>query len=154
MTGTQQALQIRTPREIFDAEYAKEYFAVKLDCGHKPTDPGESLHSNGRAFITGYATNADTGKKVCYKCAAEQHRKQMRVNGKTMAYLSGDGKKITTWDGTVLSGRVTITNETKGNFGDERVYFRFTFNGEVWSGMGRYGMYCKAKRTKLKTIFD
>lgn len=156
MNGTQEILSLaeKTPREIFDEQYAKDYFSVKLSCGHKPTDPGDSIHSNGRAFVTGYAVEDKTKKKICFACATRQHRRDMRVTGETMAYLSNDGESVTTWAGGRLSDRVCVTNQTRGNFGDERVYFRFTFNGEVWSGMGRFGMYCKARRTKLKTIFD
>jgi len=119
---------------------------IKLDCGHVSTPSG---------CAAGMATSCVTGKTLCYCCAAEVIRGIMREEGKISGvYLTAKGlPKITTWDGTVLAENVYILNAWKNNFGDDRVAFRFRFDGAVWSGSGSgYGQSCHARRTKLKHL--
>jgi hypothetical protein len=139
-------------RELFEQQYAEKYFEKQLDCGHKPTDPKDSLYENGSAFVTGYATTPD-GKQLCYECAANELRKDMISSGKSFLYMSSKGTTVTTWVGQEIA-KIVITNKSKGNFGDDRFYFRFRFNGDVWSGMGRPSMYCRVRRTKYKALLD
>jgi len=131
---------------------------IKLDCGHVSTPSG---------CAAGMATSCVTGKTLCYCCAAEVTRGIMREEGKISGvYLTAKGfprdpyklvgfigSKITTWDGTVLAENVYILSAWKNNFGDDRVAFRFRFDGAVWSGSGGgYGQSCHARRTKLKHL--
>ena len=137
-------------RARFEQLHAKKYFGIWLDCGHRPTDPGDSLDETGSPHVTGYATWDN--KRLCFSCSAEKIKENMIQTGMEMLYLSEDGQRVTTWDGHGIAP-VHITRKTRGNFGDARWYFRFRFNGEVWSGMGQGpSMYCRVKRTKYKDL--
>ena len=82
--------------------------------------------------------------------------RRMKETGKCFAYLveKDDGHaEVTTWPGNLISDRVFILRKMRDNFGGERVYFRFIFDGEIWSGFAcGFGMYLTAKRTKLKSL--
>jgi hypothetical protein len=53
------------------------------DCGHViPALP------DGHVGGTGYATAADTGKTMCYQCAADDERLAMLKDGKATLYIS------------------------------------------------------------------
>ena len=112
-----------------------------LDCGHAPSPHNECS--------TGTARTED-GREICWKCSHEQERAFMRKHGKTFAYLNSEGTAVTDWPGKPLSDRVRILGTSRDNFGGERTYLRFVFEGEVWSGyaMGR-GMYGRFRRTKM-----
>ena len=101
---------------------------------------------------TGYAIS-EKGERISYEEAYEIEVKWAQKEGKLFAYLSGDGKAITSWPGIVFSENVKIIGRSVDNFGGERIYLRFTWNNEVWSGfaMGA-GMYGRFKRTKLSTL--
>ena len=117
-----------------------------LDCGHEPTpqEPG--------SCTTGIARSPE-GKTLCFDCAKNSIIRHMHDDGEALLYMDGLGRHVTTWDGQVIAPVVEI-NRSRGNFGDTRVYFRFRFGTEVWTGMGQGGgMYCKVRRTKLKSIF-
>jgi hypothetical protein len=126
-----------------------------LDCGHKP-----SPHND---FTTGYGVD-DKGKKSCYDCCLKWEKEQMRKYGNVMAYHSrmktgGPGTyephAVTLWPGNVISDQVHILSHLTDNFGGERTYLRFVFEGEIWSGfsMGE-GTYLRAKRTKLTSLYN
>jgi len=119
---------------------------ITLDCGHE----AEQVMVKCRDKATG------TEKSLCYACAADSIRKDMRTEGKMGLFFSEapGGHKVTTWDGTVISDRVHIVNKGwRDNFGGFRIAFRFLFEDSVWSGVGPgYGMYCNCRRTKLKSL--
>jgi len=116
-----------------------------LDCGHNP-----SPHSE---ISTGIAHSLD-GRRLCYDCAFQEEVRQYKQENRMIAYLSDDGRRITNWPGYTISAQVFILNESRDNFGGERIYLRFVFDDSIWSGfaMGR-GMYLRAKRTKLIGLY-
>lgn len=71
-----------------------------LDCGHNPSPP------EGGTGAAGYA-RTQTGRTVCYPCATEHAREQMRAAALAgqpfAAYLSSDGRRITTWTDATLA---------------------------------------------------
>jgi hypothetical protein len=140
-------------RNLFAQNFAKAYYGRKLDCGHKPTAP-EHLHPHGMPMTTGYGRDRETGETFCYECAHDKERELVRKSDKVFAYLSSDGKRVQDWPGGVLSDRVCVLSEGRDNFGGERIYLRFEFEGTIFSGfaMGR-GAYLRAKRTKLKSLW-
>lgn len=75
--------------------------------------------------------------------------------GAIVAYLDCDGKRITTWHGkTTISDKIRILSERQTNFGTG-YYLRFEHKGFIYSGfcIGKGGIV-KARKTKLKTLFD
>jgi len=116
-----------------------------LYCGHKESERG--------SITVGYGVDKD-GKAHCYACCLKEDLRFMRRVGRCTAYLSEDSRKITTWPGEVISDKVLILSKGRDSFGGERTYFRFMFDGQVWSGFGMGpGMYLRAKRTKIKSLY-
>jgi hypothetical protein len=65
-----------------------------LECGHEPTpDAGCG---------TGYATDRETGRRSCYACSDNLEREAMGTAERFFAYLSSDGRTVTTWSGGKL----------------------------------------------------
>ena len=119
-----------------------------LDCGH-----AESPHSS---FTSGYGIDTE-GKKHCYDCCLKNDKDSMRETGKCFAYHSQKNGKpnIINWPGGVISDKVSILKMMCDNFGGERTYLRFKFEGEIWSGFSLgAGTYLRAKRTKLKSLYE
>lgn len=94
-----------------------------LDCGHPPTDsPG---------LGTGYA-RTEEGKRICYACADDRQREEMRTANTVVAYVSTDGKRVITWSGGSLG---TITAMWDGR--NHRRYVHVTdVHGAMWHGSG------------------
>jgi len=123
----------------------KKETSIVLHCGHPVSE-----HS---PITTGYGVDKD-GNKFCYACCFKEDLKSMRRLGRCMAYLSEDGKKITTWPGEIISDKVLILSKGRDSFGGERTYIRFMFDNQVWSGWGMgHGMYLRAKRTKIESLY-
>lgn len=122
--------------------------AELLNCGHPPTpDPGCG---------TGYATNSN-GERHCYDCAFDQELADVKSTGKIFAYLTEDNGKysIKNWSGRTYTYNVRILSESRDNFGGERTYLRFEIDGHIYSGFGLgVGMYLRAKRTKLGSLYS
>lgn len=134
-------------------------YYVPLDCGHRVADP-TMIYSTGHPVTGGYGRDSATGERLCYECCHARDLKQMQETGKGRAYLTvrksliGDVYAVTTWPGLQIGGKVVILNRWRDNFGGTRVAFRLMFNGEVWSGSGPgAGMYCRLKRTGLKSLY-
>lgn len=107
----------------------------------------------GRRGI-GNARIAHTGKRICYPCADRDTRENMRVTDKVVAYVSADGRQVTTWTGGLLGNtwNVRIGNKRYGTFGPtSRVYVNVTdlYGGE-WYGSGPHenGQYVTLHRRK------
>ena len=115
-----------------------------LDCGHEPTVTDSS-------FTNGTAHSPD-GRSMCYGCAdSEQAAEVADQETKVFAaYLSGDGKNITTWTGGVLM-RVTQHGTGRGGFGGEMHYIRARdVDGRNWYGKnGGTGMHIAMRRTAV-----
>jgi hypothetical protein len=141
---------------LHDPEFAKlreEYYSVKLNCGHLPSDP-TFVYDTGYTMTTGYGTAPD-GKRYCHECCAEQDRAAMKRDGRADLYLSSRGNQlvVSTWPGKIISQRVKTINSWRNNFGDSRTAVRFCFNGEIWSGIGQGpGMYLRCRRTKFRNL--
>lgn len=115
-----------------------------LDCGHEPSPHGP--------YANGIARDPDNGSTMCYSCAKGAIYRQMRETGKALLYLNREETHLITWDGQIVR-KIVPFNVSRGNFGDRRLYFRFRWHGEVWTGMGQGGgMYCRVKRTKLQSV--
>lgn len=121
-----------------------------LDCGHI---------ASPRGCATGYAHTPD-GKKVCVSCAEQMEYDNFMAqeypmrDGAFFAYLSGDGKSLTTWTGRKLA-TITDLTYTEAGFGgwrrdSGRRYFRAVDDkGRQWHGNSPgKGMYARAKLSK------
>lgn len=115
----------------------------KLDCGHEPTKtdgPG-----------TGYARDNE-GRKICYDCASKPDIEAVERGEEIWAYVSSDGKKITTWPGNELM-RVTYNGTARtGWYNSEITYIRaIAPNGRRYYGKnGGNGMVIRMKPNKSR----
>jgi hypothetical protein len=101
-----------------------------LDCGDPPT-PDAGIGS-------GYATTLD-GRRICYTHANELEAATMREHGEAgavfTAYISSDGRNVTTWLGAVLA-RVTEHGSSRTGWNGSEVHtWRATdTDGRQWYG--------------------
>jgi len=103
---------------------------------------------------TGYARTAD-GKTICYGCADIRERAELKDRTRPFcAYVSSDGKAVTTWTGgrlgDVISSRpCALTRQSfthsRGSFRSVRV--RDVHGGE-WYGRGSPGVCIKLRACK------
>lgn len=112
-----------------------------LDCGHAPQPthyaPGtvvtvgsERVDVSGRVMFPGYAVTPD-GRKVCPDCADDMQRDDMRTARRFVAYLSPDGRAVTSWTGGKLGTVTRCTGNTRQTF------VRVTdVHGARWAGIG------------------
>lgn len=66
------------------------------DCGHTVTSDPDGIS-------TGRATDPDTGRTMCYPCAEAFEQDKIETADTYTAYVSSDGKRITTWTGATLA---------------------------------------------------
>lgn len=104
-----------------------------LDCGHAPTVT-ESPLTNGVA-------RDSEDRTLCYECAADFDRAAIERGAIVHAYVSSDGKSVTTWAGIKL---MTVTAHWKGSqtWNGFPVHY---FNAVAPNGSryyGRNGGYC------------
>lgn len=132
------------PRLVLTVEGRKAFnlIQVMLDCGHLSTPDG---------FVMGYATLND-GRRICYADADTMQREEFAEPGRTefWAYLSSDGKTITTWTGGQLAS-ITQTGVGRSGFYDSKIYFvqAVAPDGSRWYGKnGGPGMSIHIKRAK------
>ena len=113
------------------------------DCWHL-----ESTHS---AFTRGFGTDSETGKTYCYDCCLAREIAYLKQHEKLTAYISGDGKFITTWSGEHIA---RITGHHIVDFGFCRNQWSFDAimsDGTKLSGRGPgEGMFCRLKLNKGK----
>ncbi len=111
------------------------------DCGSTITPPAA-------CGPTGYAITPD-GRKICYSCSNAAERADFAAADRYAAYLSGDGRHVTTWPGGELA-RVTYCRSHRGGFGGEYVTVDATGpDGSRWYGRGGgRGMYLRLRRRK------
>ena len=113
-----------------------------LDCGHASKPEG---------IAAGYARTED-GKKICYDCASKPDIEAVERGEEVFAYVSSDGKQITTWPGNPLM-RVTYNGTARtGFYGSTIHYIRAVApNGREYYGKnGGNGMWIKMKPRKVK----
>lgn len=96
----------------------------------------------------GYAVTND-GRKLCYQCCDNSQRLEFSAAERFSAYVSSDGKSLTTWTGGKLA-RVVGISRHRGGFGGE--YFSIQAvapNGARWYGRGGGpGMFANLRRSK------
>lgn len=133
--------------------------APALSCGHAPAPTfytAGSVVTVGNRPVTmtgdeilfpGYAVTPD-GRKICPACADSEQAAEMSrtpIGGRFFAYLSSDGRNVTTWTGGVL-GRVTRTTSN-----DRQTFVRVVdASGGHWAGIGpsESGTYVSLRRVK------
>lgn len=111
---------------------------MTLDCGHAatPTD-----------FTPGYATVAKTGGKICHSCADAMQRNELNAVDKTVAYVSGDGKAVTTWTGGRLMTITQHGSAPNGWHGSQIHYWRAVDdNNRGWYGRNAGNGMCITMR--------
>lgn len=109
----------------------------RCDCGHEAIPQG---------LGTGYARTPD-GRTLCYDCADNAQREDMRTADKFVAYLSSMNRSVTTWSGGVL-GTVTQYGVSRAA---HKCYVRVVdVHGAHWHGVGpsESGTYVTLRRTK------
>lgn len=118
------------------------------DCGHEYHEPW------GGTGAAGYTTLPD-GKKICYACADERQREELKTADTFVAYMDHDDhmKKIVTWTGGLLAkcDHVYLAKH-RGFHGSYylRWYFRAVdIHGARWYGTSPGpGMYARMRRVK------
>jgi hypothetical protein len=106
-----------------------------LDCGHEPTPSG---------IGTGYA-RMPNGETLCYDCADNAQREDLKTATRYFAYLSSDDSHVITWSGGTL-GHVTYLNRNR-----RQTFIRMRdVHGRMWAGIGpsESGTYVSLRRIK------
>lgn len=116
----------------------------KLDCGHFPTET-DSKFTNGIA-------RDENGKSYCYPCASQPDIDAVERGEAVFAYVSSDGKKITTWPGIDLMKVTYNGTAPTGFYGASISYIRAVApNGREYYGKnGGNGMWIRMKPRKVK----
>jgi len=99
---------------------------------------------------TGYGLDKHN-HKICYKCCAENDKKQMIKDHKIVLYLNTVNQTVSNWPGSLIMSCTMTTG--KHNIAGIRHDAWFYFNGGIWHGT-QYGYYSDliyCKQTK-KTI--
>ena len=91
-----------------------------LDCGH-PATPDTC-----GTGATGYAIEPSTGATMCYPCSDERERELMTRANTFVAYVSTDGRALTTWPG----GHLATIDPADAHQHGQRVY---TPSGGMWT---------------------
>lgn len=114
-----------------------------LDCGHPPTPT---------AISPGYATLRDSGKRVCYPCADDMQRADLKTTDTISAYICSNGNHVTTWTGGRLMQIVSANTSRNGWHRSTIHYWRaIDPSGQHWYGKnGGNGMYVLMRKTKGK----
>lgn len=114
-----------------------------LDCGHAigAHDP----------VTSGYGTEPNTGRRLCFKCCGLKDEEAMRKTGRITLYLSGQPGfyKLTNWPGTLKIAPYRV-RKGRHNIAGSRYDVWFSFNGQEWHGV-QYGentqlCHCKVKK--------
>ena len=120
--------------------------AAVCDCGHPPTET--------TGIGTGYATDL-AGRTMCYPCADSAQAAEVAASkpgDKFCAYVSSDGRTVTTWTGGVLMRSVLFGAAhpwSRRSWHETRHYMTAVdVDGRVWSGVGAEGMYAVLRLTK------
>jgi len=111
------------------------------------------VYPAGHVGGTGYAVKND-GSKICYPCADAEQLEALKARKPTGAYLSGDGKNITTWTGGILAS-VTVSKPCRitgnGVFNNPKSYRSIRakdLHGNLWAGRGSPGVHISLRPVK------
>lgn len=120
-------------------------------------DCGTECKPSPGGLGTGYAIFRD-GARVCYACADKRQLADIeasQIGDKFPAYVSSDGRKITSWTGGELMRVIHWGDKhpwTLRSSWGARYYLRAVdAKGRVWSGTGADGMYANLRLTKATT---
>jgi hypothetical protein len=119
--------------------YGETYFRCSV-CNDVKNTP-EELNGIG----TGYAVQND--KMICYSCADEIQREEMKTETHLFLYVSQDWKHITTWSGGTV-GRIAKVGSLHSWSRERRYISAVDDHGNKWHGVGSNGMYCKIRKGK------
>jgi hypothetical protein len=97
---------------------------------------------------TGYGETRD-GRRLCFDCCNAGERAEFAAAETYCAYMSSDGRAITTWPGGELA-TVTYSARHRGGFGGEYFTVDATApDGARWYGRGGGpGMFVRLRRRK------
>ncbi|WIV57897.1 hypothetical protein [Amycolatopsis nalaikhensis] len=125
-----------------------------LDCGH-PATPDTS-----GTGATGYAIDPATDATRCYPCSDEREREAMTRANTFVAYVSTDGRTLTTWPG----GHLATIDPADAHQHGQRIYTpsggRWTryvwhatdVDGGRWGGVnGGPGLVIRMRRLRVCT---
>lgn len=113
---------------------------ILCDCGH--------LESDHSSCTRGYSTDNE-GRTYCYECSKAADIAYLTKHSRLAAYLSSDGKRITTWPGLTIA---TVTGSHVVDFGYCRN--QVSFDAVMDDGTQLYGrgpgkgMYCRLRVRK------
>jgi hypothetical protein len=101
---------------------------------------------------TGYAVTMD-GEKICYSCADTRQRDGMKTASIIGAYISSDGRSVTTWTGgklatVIRSTHVRLTRVSFAHGGSIRAIRAVDDTGAHWYGRGSPGLAVTLRRAK------
>lgn len=105
-----------------------------------------------KSVAAGYAVLTENGERICYECSYRLHLQEMRTQEAISAYVSGDGKALTTWTGRVLAQAVDrnhckLTRASHTHSQEEYSSFWFLDpTGQRWYGRGSPGMLIRVRK--------
>jgi hypothetical protein len=110
-------------------------------------DCGKVKATSGNGCSVGYARFGESDSLVCYACADERQREELKDRSKSFgAYVSSDGKQITSWTGGLLM-RVTqswsCALSRRSNWHDAKSFKcirAVDVHGGKWFGRGSAGV--------------
>lgn len=136
-------LEFKT-KEQAEQTMKTEQTMKKIDyCGGclTPFVPPQSAGGVGYAIFKGV--------RICYKCAANEARRQLLTDEKCCHFIDGAGMNFITWDGTVIGKVVAWGN--RHNFSSERHYVTIRdCHGQIWHGIGAEGQYAPMRKAKSR----
>lgn len=91
------------------------------------------------------------GKQICLQCADAREREALKSASVYGAYVSGDGKSLTTWPGGILASVTRETRHRGAGFyrSDIWSYRAKAPDGSRWYGRGAgRGMFLTIRRVK------
>jgi hypothetical protein len=111
-----------------------------------------------KTCAAGYATLPNGGGRICYPCADKREREELKDNSKPFcAYVSSDGKSITTWTGGELmkitlwwTVRLTRLSFTHGR--TIRHIQALDCHGKRWWGRGNPGIAIRMRPCKERPV--
>lgn len=122
-----------------------------LDCGHPPTPD---------TCGTGHAIDLTTGATRCYPCSDDHERDAMTRAATFVAYVSTDGRALTTWPGGHLATidpadahqRGQRTHTPTGGTWTRHVWHATDAEGRRWFGVNDGpGLVIRVRRLRAST---